>query len=172
MNEYRFDRSRQSLARASGRRGAVRALGASGLALLAALGFADASARESHKGGVQADGKGKKRKAKRGPTGPAGPAGPAGLAEFATRKVIGANSESLPAATGSRVSATVDCGGEGKVVSCGYQTGGDATQFVNVFVSAVGSNPDRSVCVASLLRTTDVGSTAGANIQATAVCLD
>jgi hypothetical protein len=115
MNEYRFDRSIQSLARASGRRDAVRALGASGLALLAALRLADATARESHKGGVQVDGKGKKkRKSKRGPTGPAGPAGPAGVA----------------------------------------------------------SNPDRSVCVASLLRTTDVGSTVGAHIQATAVCLD
>jgi hypothetical protein len=86
--------------------------------------------------------------------------------------VIGANSENLAAATGSRAAATADCGGEGKVVSCGYQTGGDAAQFVNVFVSGVGSNPVRSVCVASLLRTTEVGSTAGANIQATAVCLD
>jgi hypothetical protein len=173
MDATRFDRSIQTMSQATGRRGAVRSLGAGGLALLAALGLADASARESRKGGVQADGKGKKkRKTKRGPTGPAGPAGPAGLAEFKTKTVIGANSESLPAATGSRVIATVDCGGEGKVVSCGYQTSGDATLFVNVFVSGVASNPARSVCVASLLRTTDVGSSAGANIQATAVCLD
>jgi hypothetical protein len=169
MDNNGLKRSMEGLAQATGRREAVRALGGRGLAVLAALGLAEASAKGSRKGGAQADGKGKKkRKSKRGP---AGPAGPAGLAEFKTRKVNSALSDPLATAAGSRVSATAECGGVGKVVSCGYVTDGGAAAFVNVFVETMVSNNEGS-CFANLLRTSEAGSIAGAAIKAVAICLD
>jgi hypothetical protein len=179
MDATRFDRSIHTLAQATGRRGAMRSLSANGLALLAALGLAEVSAKAPHTGDedrVQADGRGmKKRKTKRGPAGPAGPAGPtgpAGVAVFKTREVRSEVSQPLPAQANTGVTVTADCGGEGKVLSCGYEASGDATQLVNVVVLTVHSNEERSVCFASLLRTSANGAVAGGKIRAFAICLD
>jgi hypothetical protein len=173
MDTARLDQTVQGLAQATGRRGAMRSLGVRGLALLAALGLGEVSAKSSHKGGearFQADGKGKKkRKTKRGP---AGPAGPPGLAEFTTRIVTSANSADLGTSVGDRVVAVAECGGEGKVVSCGYAiVGVSAGSLVNAIVSVVAPEPTRSKCSAFLLRTADGGSTPDASIQAIAICL-
>jgi hypothetical protein len=77
------------------------------------------------------------------------------------------------ASEGSLVTATAECGGKGKVVSCGYQTGADAEPNVNVLVQAVLPDDERSTCSASLLRTAEVGSSTsfGGTIQAVAICL-
>jgi hypothetical protein len=91
MNPTRFDQSLQLLAGATGRRDAVRSLGAIGTALLAALGLRGAQAKNNHGGGGKGGGgnnqkdraqaerkrKGKKKPGSPGPTGPTGPTGPA-----------------------------------------------------------------------------------------------
>jgi hypothetical protein len=229
MNQTPFDQSLEGFAGATGRRAAVRSLGAIGAALFAALGFADRSTAEKRrtdgdhggghtrqhrskdrrqernrhwgrtgqqgpqrpagdetpgaaggdgpagpdggnqpleqKGAVQAE---RKRPTKRGPTGPTGPAGSMG----ATRLVVSPLSDPLPVTAGASVIAVADCGGEGKAVSCGYQMSATAAQLVNAFVAAVGPNDDeRADCVVNLRRTTDAGSTAGAQIVARAICL-
>lgn len=167
MEPTRIDRLVNGLTQATIRRDALRSLGASGLVLLAALGLTDASAKGSHMGDnarVQADGKGKKnRKKKRGPAG----------FKFATRVVVSAKSDPLTEATGSLVSATAECGGEGEVVSCGYQVDAEAEPNVNVVVQAALPNTERSSCTASLLRTLEVGSSTSfrSTIQAVAICL-
>jgi hypothetical protein len=202
MNPTRFDQSLQLLAGATGRRDAVRSLGAIGTALLAALGFAHvASADQRHTDGghdhkhqgqdrhrnrnrngdrqrnrgnagpkgpdgtVQAA---RKRPAKRGPTGPTGPAG----STLATRRVSSPLSDPLPVTTGASVIAVANCGGEGKVVACGHSMSASPAQLVNAFVIAVVPSDDFSECVANLRRTTEAGSTAGAQIIAEAICLN
>jgi hypothetical protein len=105
MEESRFDESVKALADATDRRDALRSLGAAGMAVLAALGLADASARENKNGGrkgrrkdrrqSRAQGRGKDGATRqalaaagaeagppddipaplRGPTGPTGPTG-------------------------------------------------------------------------------------------------
>jgi hypothetical protein len=114
---------------------------------------------------IQAEGK---RKKKRGPTGPTGPAGSA----FATRREISDNSNPLPVAAGSIVSAFANCGGEGKAIACSYQLAGNAAELVNAIVQSFGPDVEFSGCGVSLERTTAVGSTAGATIQAMAICRD
>lgn len=84
MNEQRFDEAINETAEPPGRRKALRALSATGMALLTVMGLG--SAAESKKkrrrrehdraGEPQAEGK----KGKRGPAGPAGPTGPTGPA--------------------------------------------------------------------------------------------
>ncbi len=68
------------------------------------------------------------------------------------------------------MNATANCGGVGKVINCGYQTTFTASHLVNVFVLHVGSNLNRSTCGATLIRTAESGSKAGATIQAAAIC--
>jgi hypothetical protein len=174
-----MDRMLKSLAAAMGRRGALRSLGVAGMLSLVATGLSDVSAKgppNDGRGRMQTERRRKKKgKTKRGPTGPAGPAGPTGPAgpgERKTRNVISATSAPLGVAAGSRVIAFADCGGAGKVVMCGYQTDGSPDAFVNVFVSGMDSISDLSSCSASLFRTSEAGSSPGAVIQATAVCLD
>jgi hypothetical protein len=234
MEETQFDQSVKVLANASGRRDAVRSLGMAGMALLAALGLGDASAKNNHSGDsgknnggkgtgnsknrgkngnrrqtqpghdrrhrsgetereetpddpagpegvtrlagtdeggaqqVQAEGR---RKKKRGPTGPTGPAGPAG-SDFDLRREISGNSNPLPLAAGSNVSAFANCGGEGKAIACSYQLSGSAAQLANTVVQSFGSDSQFSGCGVNLTRTTDVGSSAGATTQAIAICRD
>jgi hypothetical protein len=55
MDESRFDQSLKTLVSATGRRNAVRSLGAAGLAFLAALGLADAAAAERTRNGDRGD---------------------------------------------------------------------------------------------------------------------
>jgi hypothetical protein len=155
------------LAQATGRRNAVRSICASGLALLASLDLAGTFGRRSTRGGNildRADEKGKKkRKKKRDPAG----------SRFATRVVISAPSDPLTEAEGSLVTATAECGGTGKVVSCGYLTRTEAEEYVNVLVQAVQPDSERSSCSASLLRTVEVGFSTSfkGTIQAMAICL-
>ena len=139
---------------ASGRRVALRHLATAGMTFLATLGWGNgvAANRGPHHQQVQAE----KKKHK---------------GTLSTQVQISVNSNPLPITAGSSVSAFVPCGGEGTVVSCGYQTTTNAAQLVNAFVDNVAPNTDRSACAASLIRTTETGSTAGATIQAIAVCL-
>jgi hypothetical protein len=91
---------------------------------------------------------------------------------FATRLVQSELSDPLPVTAGSDVVAQADCGGKGKVVSCGYQMAATAAQLSNVFVIAVAPADDtRAACVAHIARTSEVGSTPGARITAIALCL-
>jgi hypothetical protein len=78
MDETRFDRSVKVLAGAADRRDALRSLGAAGMALLAALGLGDASAKRHDtrggKGGsIKHQLKNRSRKRNRGRTQPQGP---------------------------------------------------------------------------------------------------
>jgi hypothetical protein len=91
--------------------------------------------------------------------------------KLTTRTVVSADSNELQTAAGSRVEAFADCGEVGKLVSCGFQTSDDPAGLVNAFVFFVEPDLTHSGCVAALLRTTEVGSTAGATIQSVAVCL-
>jgi hypothetical protein len=229
MDQTRFDQSLNVLADSTGRRDAVRALGAIGTALLAALGLANGSAADKqHTSGGQGGGHSHKnrsthsnrnrnrnrhqhrnrgnagrnggedtanddaqggptgasgpagpdnalqadrtRKTKRGPTGPTGPTGPAGTT-LATRFAAADPSGPLPVTAGAVVASDADCGGEGQVVACGYSMSATPEQLVNTFVTRVEPNGDRSGCIAQLRRTAEVGSTAGARIEATALCL-
>jgi hypothetical protein len=145
------------------RRTAMRGVGALGMGLLASLSLMPAAAK-------------KKSRAKIGPPGPAGPAGPAGptgpaAPPLQTRVEFSTNSSPLPTAQGSTVEATANCGGAGKVVSCGYQVNGDTEQLLDVIVEFVKPDNTRSTCVASLRRVLTNSSTAGATIQAVAICL-
>jgi hypothetical protein len=88
MDENRVDQSPKAAPVFGGRRNALRSLSAAGMALLAAIGLAEAgeAKKNKHHGGgnnhrkqAQAAGKkGGKGKSKPGPTGPTGPTGPAG----------------------------------------------------------------------------------------------
>ena len=137
----------REVAEPGGRRDAVRSFGALTVALLAALGLAN-------------DGSAKKRKKrkKRG-------------SGFATRRVESESSTPLSGGAGGGACAFADCGGSGKVVSCGYQTSTDPAQLVNTFVHLVAPLEDSSRCVACLERIVSTGSTDGATIQAIALCL-
>jgi hypothetical protein len=87
-----------------------------------------------------------------------------------TRREISESSDPLPVAVDSTVSAFADCGGEGKALSCSYQTSSSGAELLNAFVSTVGPNNERTGCAATLRRTAGSGSTVGATIQAMAVC--
>jgi hypothetical protein len=87
VDESRFNQSLPRIAGPAGRRDALRALSAAGMALLVTLGLADGGEARKHrrrdgkhhdKNGAQAEGKKDGGKGKPGPTGPTGPTGPAG----------------------------------------------------------------------------------------------
>jgi hypothetical protein len=129
------------------RRASFKALAAAGASLLGAAALADGAAA-------------RKRKRKRC----------ACPKSITTRLEISTDSAPLAADAGSQVATNADCGGPNRVVSCGYQTAGNAAQFVNAVINGVGPTSDRSQSVAFLLRTSATGATAGATIQATALC--
>jgi hypothetical protein len=168
MENATFDQSLNGLASATGRRGPLRALSAIGISLLTAMGAGNAFANAPGEGGAKLLHDRRKRKKKRRKNHGATPPVPF---QFATRVEVSASSIDLQTAAGSEVSAFADCGGEGKVVSCGYQTSDDPAELVNAFVNAVEANSTRSGCNAFLFRTAEAGATAGASIQAVAVCL-
>jgi len=89
---------------------------------------------------------------------------------FRTRREISASSDPLPVAVDSTVFAVADCGGQGKALSCSYQTVSSGAELLNAFVFNVGPDNERTGCAASLRRTAGSGSTAGATIQAVAIC--
>jgi hypothetical protein len=134
------------------RREAIRTIGTTGLGVLGAFGLADASAKKQK-------GKKNKKKGSRGST-------------FATRFEFSGFSDQLPVAAGGVVNAFADCGSAGKVVSCGYQINAAASSLLSTAVNGVSPVEDLSGCVASLVRTTDVDASAGAEIQAIAICLE
>jgi hypothetical protein len=165
MDTRRDDESRNALASATGRRAALGSLGASGLALLAALGFTRASAKGSAKRDAdattdarvqtdQAQTSSVQTEALRRP--------------FRTKFVVGQSSSPL-GATSSDVGAVATCGERGTVVSCGYHVFGSDLQVAGTLVGLVASNATRSQCSAALRRVSN--GTAGATIQANAVCL-
>ena len=184
MDQPRFDQSMKILAGSAGRRDAVRSLGAVGAALLSGLGFAGAStaARKDTNPGGNGGGNDRNRRGKRQPPAQNGtvqaerkkkkckkpcPVDSGG----STRLVISAPSDPLPVTAGSSVVASADCGGISTVVSRGYQMSATPEQLVNVFVIDLGTTNDGlSRCDAALRRTAEVGSTAGAQIIARAVC--
>ena len=68
--------------------------------------------------------------------------------------------------------SVADCGGAGRVVSCGYDVSvGANAQVANLLVQQVVPFAERDRCRAILTRTADAGSTAGATIRAVAICL-
>jgi hypothetical protein len=154
----------------AGRRHAIRAAGAIGMALLTSLGLQGQTSAKSKN----------KRRVKRGsaghpgPSGPQGPVGATGATgatgpDYVPVGKSGPQSIGLAVATGSAVDSIVTCG-KGKVLSCGYNVGATAAQMVNVIVKGVAADQDLSICQAMLERTTNVGSTAGATIIAYAIC--
>jgi len=86
-----------------------------------------------------------------------------------TEKVIGDSSPPLQAAAGSFAQGNAACGGNGELLSCGYETSATNDQLLNVFVTSVGPNPERSECEAIMRRTATTGSVAGAKIRAVAI---
>jgi hypothetical protein len=85
MDETKFDRSLKTIAEFTGRRDALRSLGAAGMAALATLGIASGEAKKNrgnggnhHQNDQRARAEKKGGGGKRGPTGPTGPTGPAG----------------------------------------------------------------------------------------------
>jgi hypothetical protein len=128
------------------------------MALLVSLGLADVtSARKKRK----------KPTAKVGPAGPPGPAGPS-VAAFV---VQGASSPGLPVAAGSLVSSQAACAGPGKLVGGGYIVNGTVATLVNVLVVEAAPNAAADTYFATMRRTADQGSTAGAEIVAYAICI-
>jgi hypothetical protein len=69
------------------------------------------------------------------------------------------------------VGVLADCGGAGKVVTCGYQLNGDAAKFANLVVVVFGPLGDRSGCEAQIAHGAGADSTAGATVRVTALCL-
>jgi hypothetical protein len=86
-----------------------------------------------------------------------------------TRRVVSEPSPALPVEL-ETTGAAAECGGPGAVLSCGYQLGGTATQFVNVAVTVVGPTADAAACVVHIARIAEAGSVAGAVVRATALC--
>jgi hypothetical protein len=158
--------------RLAGRRHAIGALGAVGMALVAGLGLHTP---------VQAK---KKRRSKtrpvstpgsQGPQGPAGAPGAPGATGAAGPDWVpvykqGPASAGLAASAGAAVDSIVSCG-TGKVLSCGYNLGATTEQMVNVIVKATGPDGGLATCQALIRRTADVAANmAGATIIASAIC--
>jgi hypothetical protein len=153
------------------------------------IGLADAEAKQRGKGEgrdrrakqegtFQAEKKKqKKQKITQGPAGPAGPPGPTGPIPTVrvTRYVGGAPSDPLAVAVDSTASSNADCGGLGTVVTCGYLLSGTGAQLANVIVRQMEANDgenELSNCIVTMVRTAEAGSTAGAQIQAVATCVE
>jgi hypothetical protein len=149
MDKPPFDPSVNMVRSAAGRRDAMRALSAAGLALLVALGVADSSLA-------------KKKRRKRG-----------GLpnTNIASTVVQGASSPGLPVAAGSLAGSHAACAGPGKLVGGGYIVNGTVDKLVNVVVVEAAPNAAADTYFATLRRTASAGSTAGAEIVAYALCL-
>jgi hypothetical protein len=71
----------------------------------------------------------------------------------------------------STVIAAANCGGEGRVLSCGYQMDNSSAELANVIVQTLEPNSARDKCSVFLQRTAGADSVAGATIQAVAICL-
>jgi hypothetical protein len=152
MDKSPFDPSVNMVRSAAGRRDAMRALSAAGLALLVALGVADSSLA-------------KKKRRKRRKKG--------GLpnTNIASTVVQGASSPGLPVAAGSLAGSHAACAGPGKLVGGGYIVNGTVDKLVNVVVVEAAPNAAADTYFATLRRTASAGSTAGAEIVAYALCL-
>ena len=134
---------------AAGRRDAMRTLSAVGLTLLVALGLADPSLAKKKR---------RKRRKKGG--------------SIITSLVVqGASSPGLPVAAGSLAGSHAACAGPGKLVGGGYIVNGTVEKMVNVVVVEAAPNAAADTYFATLRRTTNVGSEAGAEIVAYAICL-
>ena len=157
MEKDPFDRSVNVLARAAGRRSAMRAAGALGMAALAALGFAaDDPGRPVAESALAA-----KRKKKKKKTSPPGPA-------FTAYRVTGPFDSPLGADTGSFVTSVANCGEPGKLLGCSYEVHESAANKGTMYVEAV---PDFQAqrCTATLWRTQD-RPVAGGAVYAHALC--
>jgi hypothetical protein len=161
MDAGRFDTLVRAVGATATRRAALKSLGGGAVAAVAAArdragDAAGASAKGSPKAGDEAavqDGAVQTEGLRR---------------PLKTTFVFGASSAPLSAGSGIVV-APARCGGRGTVVGCGHQINGTDAQLANVVVGFVTSDPTRSECTAGLRR---IGAgTAGATIQAIAVCL-
>ena len=145
-----------------GRRGAVRRLASGGLAVLAALGLADAPAKRK-----------RRPKAKAGPPGPPGPPGPSGSPgpTWASTRVVGDVSPTLGISAGNFVLSTAECGAPGTLLGSGYivfHSGGPS--LATVFVQKVDVDPSVRTVTVELIRTATVASSGGVQVQAVALC--
>ena len=136
MYVNRVAQSLNTLTSATGRRGAMRALGTGGLAMLAALGVTEAAKNNK----ISGDKKKKKGKPKvgpvgatgptglSGPTGPSGPPGPSGLSGWQI-KTANTNVDTLD----NKV-ITVFCDSGKRVIGGGYELQGplDVAKHVTV----------------------------------------
>jgi hypothetical protein len=141
------------------RRSAVRRLGALGMAVLAALGLADGSAKRK-----------RRPKRKPGPPGPSGPPGAVGPTWESTR-VFGDPSPTLGVLVGNSVHSTADCGAPGKLLGGGYTVFfNGATILANVIVQEVAVDAFVRTFTVELIRTANVGSPGGVGVRAVAIC--
>ena len=194
------DRSSNVLTDLADRRSAVRVLGAASTAFLAVLGFGGVTGEARGRGGPgKGKGKsdrnqrtrdarhaeGVNRPADRGDE-PAAPVDDAsaterseerrgrGAAEEAavrSKKVVGDPSGPLAAVDGAGVFSRAFCpGGNGRLLGGGYDVNGTPEQLVNVIVAEAAPDDGVGSFVAVLRRTSGSGSTAGATIQAFAIC--
>jgi hypothetical protein len=152
MNTAPFDSSVTIETSAAGRRDAMRSLGAVGMALLVALGLANPSLSKK-----------KRRKRRKKGSSPS--------TNIASTVVQGASSPGLPVAAGSLVGSHAACAGPGKLVGGGYIVNGTVETMVNVVVVEAAPNAAADTYFATLRRTTQVGSEAGAEIVAYAICI-
>jgi hypothetical protein len=90
---------------------------------------------------------------------------------FASQKVQGDLSAPLSTEVGSQVFSRAFCpGGKGKLLGGGYSIDGTSAQLVNVIVIHSAPDDGAGSFAAVLRRTSDSGNTAGATIQAFAIC--
>ncbi len=155
MEEIRFTQRMAGMPTPAGRRVAVRAVGAAGMALLATLGLSEASAARKKR---------RKRRKKGGSPNPA-------ISPISSVVVQGASSEGLPVATGSLVGSQASCDGPGTLLGGGYIVNGSAEKKVNVLVVEASPDLEGETFFATLRRTNETGSTAGATIVAYALCI-
>jgi hypothetical protein len=188
------DRSSNVLTDLADRRHALRVLGAASTAVLAALGLGRVTgeARGEGKGETNRNQRTKRTRGIDGTNRPADhsdePAGSVDGAvaavpvkdtavgpqrkkrQSASTKVKGETSAPM-ADDGASVFSRAFCpGGKGKLLGGGYFVDGTSQQLVNVIVAEAGPSDGADGFVAVLRRTSGSGSTAGATIQAFAIC--
>jgi hypothetical protein len=173
MTEHHANQDTDVVTTPGGRRPALRALAAAGVALFAAAGTVVAAPQRRSRNVAAA-----KKKAKAGPAGPSGPAGPPGSQgptgpagpAFPVIRVLGGESASLGAAANSTVFSEAECPQPGELLSCGWQYGGKPDTLVNTVVDVGPAEATNAqTCTATLGRTATVGQDGG-QIIAIALC--
>jgi hypothetical protein len=153
MDETRSDHPTNNRTTARGRRGALRVLGSTGVAILAALGLSDASAKKKKR---------KKSKVQVGPVGPGGPPGPAGISGY--ERVQGPGGYVLKNLSKED---TAMCPSGKNMIGGGYALGGASNDFK--FIN-IGKNHAASDSEWVVLAYQDSGFNDSWSIHAFAIC--